>query len=62
MTSAKHIGMDVHKESISIALLNSVGKVVFPGTLQSCRFVASGGRKCRRSLAGPTRKALSPGK
>jgi hypothetical protein len=28
MTSAKYIGMDVHKESISIAVLNSVGKVV----------------------------------
>src|ERR1700676_5023459 len=28
MTSAKYIGMDVHKESISIAVMNSVGKVV----------------------------------
>ena len=28
MTSAKYIGMDVHKESISIAVMNSVGNVV----------------------------------
>src|ERR1700721_2690878 len=28
MTSNKYIGMDVHKESISIAVMNSVGKVV----------------------------------
>ena len=28
MTSTKYIGMDVHKESISIAVMNSVGKVV----------------------------------
>ena len=28
MTSVKYIGMDVHKESISICVRNSVGKVV----------------------------------
>jgi hypothetical protein len=28
MTSTKYIGMDVHKESISIAVMNSVGKAV----------------------------------
>jgi hypothetical protein len=28
MTSTKYIGMDVHTESISIAVRNSVGKVV----------------------------------
>jgi hypothetical protein len=28
MTSTKYIGLDVHKESISIAVLNSAGKVV----------------------------------
>src|SRR5260370_7001545 len=28
MTSAKYIGMDVHTESISVAVRNSVGKVV----------------------------------
>ena len=28
MTSAKYIGMDVHKESISIAVRNDVGKIV----------------------------------
>jgi hypothetical protein len=28
MTSTKYIGMDVHTESISIAVRNSVGKLV----------------------------------
>jgi hypothetical protein len=28
MDNAKYIGLDVHKESISIAVLNSAGKVV----------------------------------
>jgi len=28
MISTKYIGMDVHKESISIAVLNAAGKVV----------------------------------
>ena len=28
MTSSKYIGMDVHKESISIAVRNAAGKVV----------------------------------
>jgi hypothetical protein len=33
MTSAKYIGMDVHKESISIAVMNSIGKLVMePGS------------------------------
>jgi len=28
MTSSKYIGMDVHKESISIAVRNAAGKIV----------------------------------
>ena len=28
MTSAKYIGLDVHKESISIAVRNAAGKIV----------------------------------
>jgi len=28
MPSTKYIGMDVHKESISIAVMNSAGKLV----------------------------------
>jgi hypothetical protein len=28
MTSIKYIGMDVHKESISMAVMNFAGKVV----------------------------------
>src|SRR5467141_942185 len=35
MTSTKYIGLDVHKESISIAVLNSVGKVVMECVIET---------------------------
>jgi transposase len=35
MTSTKYIGMDVHKESISIAVLNSAGKVVMECVIET---------------------------
>jgi transposase len=35
MTSAKYIGLDVHKESISIAALNSAGKVVMECVIET---------------------------
>ncbi|MGC2450335.1 MAG: hypothetical protein WA477_21980 [Candidatus Sulfotelmatobacter sp.] len=35
MDSKKYIGMDVHKESISIAVRNSVGKVVMECVIET---------------------------
>jgi hypothetical protein len=35
MTSTKYIGMDVHKESISIAVRNSAGKVVMECVIET---------------------------
>ena len=35
MTSAKYIGMDVHKESISIAVRNAVGKIVMESVIET---------------------------
>jgi hypothetical protein len=35
MTSTKYIGMDVHRESISIAVTNSVGKVVMESVIET---------------------------
>jgi len=35
MTSTKYIGMDVHKESISIAVLNFAGKVVMECVIET---------------------------
>ena len=37
MTSTKYIGMDVHKESISIAVMNSVGKIVMESSSMARR-------------------------
>jgi hypothetical protein len=35
MTSVKYIGPDVHKESISICVRNSVGKVVMESVIET---------------------------
>src|SRR5258708_18135701 len=35
MTSTKYIGMDVHKESISIAVMNAAGKLVMECVIET---------------------------
>jgi hypothetical protein len=35
MDNVKYIGMDVHKEAISIAVLNSSGKLVMESTIET---------------------------
>jgi len=35
MTSTKYIGMDVHKESISIAVMSSAGKIVMESVIET---------------------------
>ena len=35
MTSTKYIGMDVHKESISIAVMNASGKIVMECVIET---------------------------
>jgi hypothetical protein len=35
MDKTKYIGMDVHKEAISIAVLNSSGKLVMESTIET---------------------------
>jgi hypothetical protein len=35
MNSVKYIGMDVHKEAISVAVLNSSGKLVMECTIEA---------------------------
>jgi hypothetical protein len=35
MDSTKYIGMDVHKETISIAVMNSASKLVIESTLET---------------------------
>src|ERR1700680_747753 len=35
MDSKKYIGMDVHKESISIAVMNGEGKIVMEGVIET---------------------------
>ncbi len=35
MDSKKYIGMDVHKESISIAVMNAAGKIVMESVIET---------------------------
>jgi hypothetical protein len=35
MTSSKYIGMDVHKESISIAVRNGAGRIVMESVIET---------------------------
>jgi hypothetical protein len=35
MDSKKYIGMDVHKESISIAVMNGAGKIVMESVIET---------------------------
>jgi hypothetical protein len=35
MDSAKYIGLDVHRESISIAVLNAAGKIVMECVIET---------------------------
>jgi hypothetical protein len=35
MESTKYIGMDVHKDAIAVAVMNSVGKVVMESILET---------------------------
>ncbi|PYU28259.1 MAG: hypothetical protein DMG32_03225, partial [Acidobacteria bacterium] len=35
MTSTKYIGMDVHKESVSMAVMNSAGKIVMECVIET---------------------------
>ena len=35
MTSTKYIGMDVHKESISMAVMNGAGKIVMECVIET---------------------------
>jgi hypothetical protein len=44
MDSTKYIGMDVHKEAISIAALNSSGKLVITGNQHLSANTPKGGR------------------
>jgi hypothetical protein len=37
MTSSKYIGMDVHKESMSIAVRNAAGKIVMESVIEPKR-------------------------
>jgi hypothetical protein len=47
MDSKKYIGMDVHKEAISIAVLNASGKLVMESIIATKAITIAGTRQCR---------------
>ena len=53
MDSKKYIGMDVHKESISIAVMNGAGKIVMECVIETKAKHDSGVfRRAARRLGG----------
>ncbi len=44
MDSTKYVGMDVHQESISIAVLNSAGKLLMESILETIACLPPGNR------------------
>ncbi len=58
MTSIKYIGMDVHKESISIAVMNAAGKIVMECVIETVALgcsMAVAASKCGGRLISLTR-------
>ena len=61
MDSAKYIGLDVHKESISIAVLNATGKIVMECVIETkaitiLQFLGV----CTETCMSPSRKEPGP--
>ena len=54
MTSVKYIGMDVHTESTSIAVRNSLGKIVMEGVIETKANTSSTG--CAGICASSSKK------
>ncbi len=52
MDSKKYIGMDVHKESISIAVMNGAGKIVMECIIEQSQHDSAVYRWAARRLAG----------
>jgi hypothetical protein len=50
MTSIQYIGMDVHKESISIAVMNAAGKIVMECVIE-CRAKKGSAPSRRRDMS-----------
>ena len=60
MSSTKYIGMDVHTESISIAVRNSIGKLVMECVIETkaSTIVCSLSTGCAEICASPLKKEL----
>jgi hypothetical protein len=61
MTSVNYIGLDVHKESISTCVRNSVGKVVMESVIETkastiLQFIDG----CVEICASPSKRELGP--
>jgi hypothetical protein len=56
MDSKKYFGMDVHKESISIAVMNGVGKLVTESVIETSQHDSAVYRRAARRFAGHVRR------
>ena len=64
MNAAKYVGMDVHKETVSIAVVNSAGKLLMETTAEKAHQSQGGGAAGvhRQTLDGGARLDKRPGK
>jgi len=61
MTSIKYIGMDVHKESISIAVRNAAGKIVMECVIETkANAILDFIHGCAESCRSPLKKEPGP--
>ena len=61
MDSKKYIGMDVHKESISIAVMNGAGKIVMECVIETkASMILQFLMGCAETCRSPLKKGLRP--
>ena len=61
MNSMKYIGLDVHKETISIAVMNGTGKLVMESIIETKPSpLCSLCKGCVETCMSPSKKGLGP--
>ena len=61
MESTKYVGLDVHKESISIAVMNSAGKLIMESIIERRRSPFCGLYKgCAATCMSRLKKEIGP--
>ena len=61
MGSAKYVGLDVHKDTISIAVMNSAGKLIMESIIETKAItILQFSKGCTATCMSPWRKEPGP--